>query len=90
MKRIRISVDASCYMDKIEEIKYILKNKVQPLLRFHFNILDVYIDDVFVVIDIDVENSTMDYVDIVNYCHDLCQTILFEKGYDCIIACYTA
>ena len=93
MKKIRISTDISCLKDKRDEITLILKREVIPLLKYHFKVLEINTEeDSFIRIDIDVdgvEDVKMDYCDIVNYCRDLCQIILYHQGFDCITSCYT-
>lgn len=93
MKKIRISTDISCFKNKRNEIKRILREEVIPLLWYHFKVLEISTEeDSFIRIDIDVDGVAdvkMDYCDIVNYCRDLCQIILYHQGFDCITSCYT-
>ena len=93
MKKIRISTDISCLKDKRDEIKLILQREVIPLLKYHFKVLEMSTEeDSFIRIDIDVDGVVdvkMNYCDIVNYCRDLCQIILYHQGFDCVTSCYT-
>ena len=92
MKKIRISTDISCFKNKKDKIKSILFTDVVPLLQYHFKVLEMSTEeDSFIRIDIDVDDVVdvkMDYFNIVNYCHDLCQIILYHQGFDCITSCY--
>ena len=89
MQQVTISVDCSCYMNDVESINLLLKRKIIPLLKYHFNIISILTNGVFIEIHIDIENSYMDYCNICNYCRDLIQIILFDNGFDLIISVFT-
>jgi hypothetical protein len=91
MKQIIISADCSMYKDK-DIILRIIKNDIIPLIKYHFKVISVNIEDSFIrtVIDVDgVEPEKMSYLNIVNYCRDLYQTILYNYKYDISVSCYT-
>ena len=92
MQRVIISSDASCNMDKQNLIAGIFSNEVVPLLKFHFKVLNVEIEGVFVRIYIDVEGVhgvKMSYIDITDYCTLLTNTILWNHNIDVQTSVYT-
>ena len=92
MKTICISVDCSCHMQKIGHIKNILNYDVMDLLKFNFKVNGLIQDDVFLRIYIDVEGVDgvyTDFLSISNYCDNLVSRMLFNHGYDLIVAAYT-
>ena len=92
MKTICISVDCSCHMKSIGRIKNILIFDVMDLLKFNFKVNGLILDDVFLKIYIDVEGVDgvyTDYLSISNYCFHLVSRMLFNHGYDLIVAPYT-
>lgn len=92
MKTICISVDCSCKMRDINRIKNILNWDVLDLLKFNFKVNGLIKDDVFLKIYIDVEGVDgvySDYLSITNYCYNLVARMLFNRGYDLIVATYT-
>lgn len=92
MKTICISVDCSCHMKDIGHIKDILNYDVMDLLKFNFKVNGLIQDGVFLKIYIDVEGVDgvyTDYLSISNYCFNLVSRMLFNHGYDLIVAPYT-
>ena len=92
MKTICISIDCSCHMQKIGHIKNILNFDVMDLLKFNFKVNGLIRDDVFLKIYIDVEGVDgvyTDFTSISNYCDNLVSRMLFNHGYDLIVATYT-
>lgn len=92
MKTICISVDCSCYRGKIKDIESILRWDVLDLLGYIFKFNGLVQDDCFLKIYIDVDGVdgvTMDYLEITNFCFHLVSRMLFNRGYDLIVAPYT-
>ena len=92
MKVICISVDCSCHMKDIGHIKRILNYDVMDLLKFNFKVYGIHQNDVFLKIYIDAEGVDgvyTDYLSISNYCFNLVSRMLFNHGYDLIVAVYT-
>jgi len=92
MKTICISVDCSCHMSKVNEIRNILKYDVIDLLKFNFKVNGVILEDVFLRIYFDAEGVDgvySDYLSISNYVQQLVSRFLWARGYDLIVAPYT-
>ena len=92
MKTICISVDCSCHMGKVKEIRNILKYDVVDLLKFNFKVNGVILEDVFLKIYFDAEGVDgvySDYLSISNHVMELTNRLLWARGYDLIVAAYT-
>lgn len=93
MKTICISVDCSCHMSKVNEIRNILKYDVIDLLKFNFKVNGLIQEDVFLRIYFDAEGVDgvySDYLSISNYVQQLVSRFLWARGYDLIVTPYTA
>lgn len=91
MKTICISVDCSCHMDKVKEIRNILHDVVD-LLKFNFKVNGLILEDIFLRIYFDAEGVDgvySDYLSISNYVQELTNRLLWTRGYDLIVAVYT-
>ena len=92
MKTICISVDCSCHMGKVKEIRNILKYDVIDLLKFNFKVNGLIQEDVFLRIYFDAEDVDgvfSDYLSISNHVQQLTSRLLWARGYDLIVAVYT-
>lgn len=92
MKTICISVDCSCHMSKVKEIRNILKYDVIDLLKFNFKVNGLILEDVFLRIYFDAEGVDgvySDYLSISHYVQELTNRLLWVRGYDLIVAVYT-
>ena len=92
MKTICISVDCSCHMGKVKEIKNILKYDVIDLLKFNFKVNGLIQEDVFLKVYFDAEGVDgvfSDYLSISNHVQQLTSRLLWARGYDLIVAVYT-
>ena len=92
MKTICISVDCSCHMSKVKEIRNILKYDVIDLLKFNFKVNGLIQEDVFLRIYFDAEGVDgvySDYLSISNHVQQLTSRLLWARGYDLIVAVYT-
>ena len=92
MNTICISVDCSCHMGKVKEIKNILYDVID-LLKFNFKVNGLILEDVFLRIYFDAEGVDgvySDYLSISNYVMQLTNRFLWARGYDLIVAAYTA
>ena len=92
MKTICISVDCSCHMGKVKEIRNILKYDVIDLLKFNFKVNGLMQEDVFLRIYFDAEGVDgvySDYLSISNHVQQLTSRLLWARGYDLIVAVYT-
>ena len=93
MKTICISVDCSCHMSKVKEIRNILEYDVIDLLKFNFKVNGLILEDVFLRIYFDAEGVDgvySDYLSISNYVQQLVSRFLWARGYDLIVTPYTA
>ena len=91
-KNMVITVDMSAHIDDIEKVMHILDNMAVRLLRYIFKDVSIGIDRCFIKITINVEgvlDVIMSYWDIKNYCEDLVNMIMIEKGYDLIVSVST-
>lgn len=92
MKTICISVDCSCHMSKMKEIRNILKYDVIDLLKFNFKVNGIIQDGVFLKIYFDAEGVDVvysDYLSISKYVQELVNRFLWARGFDLIVAAYT-